>query len=80
MKIADGTYQTKAGSTVTVNGGRYAVEFDWFEENDACFDCVADPYPTRDGVRLFLHWGCDECGGGSAELTKVGAEHAEEVA
>ena len=75
MKLEDGTYKTKAGSTVTVMGGRSFVQFDWFEEG-ACFDSEAGPDMRRDGLRVFLHWWCEECGGGCAELTKVDAGQA----
>ena len=62
-----GTYRTSAGSIVTLSGahgGIAEVEFDWFEESDACIDCVVNPYPD-DG---YLTWDCEECGGGHARL------------
>ncbi len=61
------TYETEAGSTVTVSGrhgGEYDISFDWVEEA-ACVDC--DPY-VYDGA---LRWSCDFCGGGSAKLRPV---------
>jgi hypothetical protein len=70
MKLGNGTYRTKAGSTLTISGkhsGIAEVEFDWLEEG-ACCDCQANAYPDDDG---FLTWDCDECGGGKAELRKT---------
>lgn len=66
--MEDGNYRTKAGSTVKLsrNGGVADAEFDWLEEDNACIDCTVDPYPS-DG---FLTWGCEYCGGGSAELMR----------
>ena len=66
----NGTYTTKNGSTVIIHGrhgGKVSVEFDWLEEDNACCDCVVNPYP-EDG---FLTWSCDVCGGGSAELIRM---------
>jgi hypothetical protein len=70
--LPNGHYRTKAGSTVEVYGqhsGCVRVSFDWFEEPDACCDCVVEPYPENwgDGTHR-LTWRCDHCGGGSAVL------------
>lgn len=63
--MTPGKYRTKYGSTVEItNHGRVSIQFDWFSEPLACFDCVVDTEP-RDGV---LRWDCYECGGGNAEL------------
>lgn len=67
MILTNGTYRTLDGSTVRVSGehaGIFDVTFDWFEEEDACVECVVDPVPV-DG---FLTWSCDWCGGGNAPL------------
>ena len=71
MKLPNGHYRTKAGSFVEISGkhgGISAVEFDWFEEPNACIDCTVDPYPDRDCDRWILTWECEECGGGCAEI------------
>ena len=68
--MKNGKYTTKHGSTVEISGkygGISTVEFDWFEEPDACCDCEIEPYP-EDGC---LIWHCDECGGGSAKLNLI---------
>jgi hypothetical protein len=75
--LPNGHYRTKAGSTVRVYGkhsGYLGVYFDWFEEPDACCDCVVHPYPEDwgDGTHR-LTWKCDVCGGGSAVLELVPA-------
>lgn len=66
MKLPDGYYSTKHGSTLHLsrNGGRASVCFDWVEEPNACCECTVEPYPDDNR----LTWGCDECDGGSAEL------------
>ena len=67
MGLANGHYRTKAGSQMWISGdhgGRSEVEFDWIEELSACCDCHPDPYES-DG---WLHWQCEHCGSGSAEL------------
>ena len=52
--IANGIYRTDRGSLVTVSGkhgGIAEVDFDWFEELEACCDCHPDPYPVdEDGT------------------------------
>lgn len=60
-------FATLHGSTVTILGGKSEVAFDWFEEQNACYECVPQPYPN-DG---YLVWHCDECGGGRAKLHDV---------
>ena len=69
MSLSDGNYETEHGSTVKLskNGGVTLCEFDWFEEPNACDECVVNPYPEEE----FLVWRCDKCEGGSAKLTKV---------
>lgn len=49
------------------HGGISEVEFDWLEEDDACIDCVPNPYDD-DG---YLTWNCEQCGNGSAQLFKA---------
>jgi len=74
-KLANGSYRTPAGSTVTVSGkhgGIFTVAFDWFEEPRACDSCVVDPIPDGE----YLTWACGRCGGGSAMLTVEVAAHA----
>jgi len=62
--LSTGEYVTEAGSTLTVaRPGSSLVWFDWVEE-EACFDCKAEPYDD-DG---YLVWHCNECGGGKAKL------------
>ena len=66
-------YTTKAGSTVTIIGkyGKgYEISFDWFEEDDACIECVVDGGFISE-PKPYLAWICDYCGGGWAELTEV---------
>lgn len=70
MTLPVGIYRTAAGSEMRVSGkhaGISEVLFDWFEEPDACLDCVVSAY-DEDG---FLVWHCSECGGGSARLLPV---------
>lgn len=69
MRLEDGTYTTKAGSTVVISGGKAFVEFDWFEERHACIECRVDPYPMWDVHQFVLYWECDHCGGGYAGLS-----------
>ncbi len=66
MRLIDGNYKTLHNSTVTLskNGGVTNVAFDWFEEPQACIECEVNPYPDGN----MLTWGCDYCGGGSAQL------------
>jgi hypothetical protein len=75
--LPNGYYRTKSGSTVVVYGehsGCVRVSFDWFEEPNACCDCVVEPYPEDwgDGTHR-LTWRCDYCRGGSAVLEPVPA-------
>jgi hypothetical protein len=74
-RLPDGIYVTPHGSMVTLshNGGRSVVEFDWLEE-DACPDCAVNPYP-EDG---FLTWSCETCPGGCAQLLRLEEEEDEE--
>lgn len=61
-------YTTAAGSKVTVGlivGA--AIEFDWFEEPDACIECQAEFNPDK----MQLFWLCHFCGGGRADLVEV---------
>lgn len=61
-----GKYNTLAGSFVYISGKLAEIEtvdFDWFEEPEACVDC-RDPHV----VDKMLSWFCDECGGGCASL------------
>ena len=60
-------YETEAGSIVKVIDNKAYCAFDWFEEPNACFDCVVNPYPEQG----YLTWECDNCGGGSTELNLV---------
>ena len=66
--MKNGTYHTKAGSTVVVSGkysGRFDISFDWLEESGACIDCS----PSVEYNMLV--WSCLEHEGGSAELIEV---------
>ena len=71
MKLSNGHYRTKAGSTVRIYGkysGCANCIFDWLEEG-GCFDCEVEPYPDDGGDgNHYMTWNCDYCGGGSAEL------------
>lgn len=80
MGIANGTYKTKAGSTVEISGthgGMSNVSFDWVEEPSVCMDCRVDPYPhhwgkDEDGTDEWrLYWECECCNGGSARLERI---------
>lgn len=64
--MENGKYVTKNGSTMIVMNGKSQVEFDWFEEDNACCDCVVEPYDV-DG---YLVWNCNVCGGGEAKLER----------
>lgn len=67
--MTNGHYQTKNGSEVIVSGehsGIYDIAFDWLEEDNACIECRPS---VHDG---YLTWSCEYCGGGSAELNRVG--------
>ena len=68
--LPNGHYRTAHGSEMWISGkhgGVSRVEFDWLEEPNACPDCHVDAY-EHDGC---LHWSCDVCGGGFAELQPV---------
>ena len=66
------TYKTKNGSTVTIIGnGGYEIGFDWFEEDNACVDCVVSEDINDIVFDKKLTWSCDYCIGGSAELKEV---------
>lgn len=65
MSLPNGHYITANGSEMWVNGGRSRVDFDWFEEAEACCDCQPEAYADSDG---YLVWYCDQCGGGKAKL------------
>lgn len=72
MRLANGTYKTAAGSTMTISGqhgGISRVDFDWLEEG-ACPDCCPNGYE----VEGYLTWSCDVCGGGSARLEPIDGE------
>lgn len=63
-------YRTEANSIVKVRNGRCVwVDFDWFEEENACCDCESDPDATRDSGFQRLYWTCAFCEGGSAALS-----------
>jgi len=65
--LPNGTYHTAAGSTLTVSGehgGTRELEFDWLEEENACIDCVPEPYEDDEG---HLVWHCEVCGRGDAK-------------
>jgi len=71
--LEDGVYETEAGSTVVILGGQpKSGRFNWFDEENACFECEADSTPVPDIDRLLLTWGCNYCEGGCAELKMVG--------
>jgi len=78
--MANGMYRTAAGSTVEISGehgGIATVDFDWFEEPEACYDCVVEAYPQEwGGEEWRLVWHCENecCGGGSAALFPVTAK------
>jgi len=68
--LPNGHYRTANGSEMWISGahgGVSRVEFDWLEEPNACCDCRVDAY-ERNGC---MHWTCDFCGGGFAELQPV---------
>lgn len=69
--MQEGVYKTKAGSLVFVRKGqRTKINFDWFEEENACFDCSVDEISeiTKDPE---LVWSCDECEGGHTKLERI---------
>ena len=75
MRVSKKTYTTKNGSTVTIIGkGGYEISFDWFEEDNACIDCVPEYIEYKE-----LTWSCDYCGGGCAELTEVAESEGGDV-
>jgi hypothetical protein len=72
MTLPNGTYRTKAGSTVELtgmSGGISRVSFDWLEEPNACIECHVDvtPQDWGDGTHHLVWW-CEHCSGGSAVL------------
>lgn len=71
-RLPDGKYKTEHGSTMVISkdGGKSQVEFDWFEEPNACCDCTVDAY-EMDGRMV---WSCDYCEGGSADLLEDNGE------
>ena len=71
--LPQGKYITAAGSTMMVSGvhgGVSKVSFDWVEEQNACCDCVPEPYDD-DG---YLVWHCEACNGGKAKLNPIDEE------
>ncbi len=79
--MKNGTYYTKAGSKLVISGkhsGIATLNFDWFEEENACSVCQPEPYPEElDDNAWYIVWHCDCCDGGDArvypekELTNV---------
>ena len=68
--LPNGHYKTEHGSEMWISGkhgGISRVEFDWLEEPNACCECQVEAY-ERDGC---MHWTCNVCGGGFAELQPV---------
>lgn len=64
-------YKTGKGSDVYLSGkhgGKSIVEFDWFEEDNACIECCPRSYPEEDEGGLYLQWSCEYCGGGRSKL------------
>jgi hypothetical protein len=67
-------FKTAHGSIVKLSGkhrGKSVVDFDWFEEPEACIECCVAPYPEDIDGKLFLTWCCEECDGGQAELIPI---------
>ncbi len=65
--LPPGIYKTEAGSTMQISGkygGISSVDLDWLEEENACCECVPDPYDDKG----FLTWCCEHCDGGQAKL------------
>src|SRR3989337_155865 len=58
--MEDGRYRTEAGSIITIseNGKRSWVSFNWIDEGHACRDCEPNPYPTENT----LTWTCKKIG------------------
>jgi hypothetical protein len=73
--LPNGSYRTKAGSTLQVSGkhgGIFTASFDWIEGDNACCDCHVDPVPAEWGNNEWrLTWDCEVCSGGSARLIPV---------
>jgi hypothetical protein len=78
MTLPNGSYRTKAGSTLQLSGlhgGISLVSFDWFEESHACIECHVEPYPQEFAGEYRMVWSCDDCGCGSAALFPKGESH-----
>ena len=52
------TLKTAAGSTVTLAMESARVDFDWFEEDNACIDCEVDVDLSRATGWKHLMWRC----------------------
>ena len=53
------TLKTEAGSTVTFDNLRVRVDFDWFEEPNACIDCEVDVDLSQATGWKHLMWRCE---------------------
>lgn len=53
------TLKTEAGSTVILDGETARIEFDWFEEDNACIDCEVDVDLSRATGWKYLMWRCE---------------------
>jgi ribosomal protein L37AE/L43A len=65
--LPPGRYKTLKGSRMYIHGGKSEVNFDWFEEENACIDCNPEAYDEEG----YLVWNCEICGGGKAKLFKI---------
>jgi hypothetical protein len=69
-------FKTEHGSELHVNDRITVVslDFDWFEEPNACIECSPEPYPDKDDGEYWLTWHCEDCGGGRAKLTEISVQ------
>jgi len=63
-------YTTSNGSWVDAdpNGNINNSSLNWFDELNACCDCIISHRVLREGNKVFLEYGCDDCGYSEAEL------------
>ena len=74
--LAKGKYKTKNGSIMTISGqygGISRVDFNWFDEDNACCDCQPEAYDDEG----YLVWYCGICGGGKAKLVEIKSQHSQ---
>lgn len=77
MNIPKGNYRTAAGSEVEITGkygGIVRIDFDRYEEDNCCMDCVVNLDFEEENGEYYLSWYCDYCDGGMAKLIKINGD------